>query len=466
MERHGHDDVDGRKLFVADAGEPLTEGRGRIGSVAMLEGQQQMTRRLVIGHRRPRPVEGGGLSRTGAADRVQPGVVGKGITADPAQGGADEMDGAPAFGAEAALLGNRGLAAEAAGRQGKIQHPRHGGGETRANRSRFRSLSKGHHRVMTPGPPAVKMRHPKRIATETMAALPHLPFDRRLLRRRRERHAAGLEAYDFLFVEVAARLADRLCDVNRRFALGADLGCHRGELARVLSPLGRVDRLVSADLALAMARRAPAPRLVMDEEAIPFAEASLDLVVSNFSLHWVNDLPGTLLQIRRALKPDGLFLAALPGAETLGPLRRALLLAESEIRGGAAPRVSPFVELRDAGALLQRAGFALPVVDRDRIAVTYREPLTLFHDLRGMGESSALVEGPRGLASRRVIARAAEILAAEGGGAEVEFEVLYLAAWAPAESQPRPRPPGSATTRLADALGTDETRLDGGKKPS
>ena len=296
-----------------------------------------------------------------------------------------------------------------------------------------------------------------------MASQPHLPFDRRLLRRRRERHAAGLAQHDFLFVELAERLADRLCDVNRRFPVGVDLGCHGGQLARALAPLERIDRLVSVDLALAMARRAPAPRLVADEEAIPFAEASLDLVLSSFSLHWVNDLPGTLAQIRRALKPDGLFLAALPGAESLGSLRRALLLAESEIRDGAAPRVSPFVELRDAGALLQRAGFALPVVDRDRITVTYREPAKLFHDLRGMGESSALVEGPRGLASRRVLARAAELLAAESGdgagGAVVEFEILYMTAWSPGESQPRPLAPGSATTRLSDALGTSETTL-------
>ncbi len=291
-----------------------------------------------------------------------------------------------------------------------------------------------------------------------MAIAPHLPFDRRLLRRRRERHAAGLDAHDFLFAEVAERLADRLCDVNRRFALGVDLGCHTGALARALAPLDRVDRLVSTDLALAMAARAPAPRLVLDEEALPFAEASLDLVVSSLSLHWVNDLPGLLAQARRALKPDGLFLAALAGEESLGALRRALLLAESEVRGGAAPRVSPFITLGDAGALLQRAGFALPVVDRDCITVKYREPLKLFHDLRGAGESNTLTEGPRGLASRRVLARAVEILAADPG-AGIELEVLYLTAWAPADDQPKPLRPGSAETRLSDALEADETPL-------
>ena len=304
-----------------------------------------------------------------------------------------------------------------------------------------------------------------------MAADPRAPFDRRLLRRRRERRAADLDAHDFLFVEVAERLADRLLDVARRFPLGVDLGCHTGQLARALEGSGRVERLISADLAAAMARRAPPPRLVLDEEALPFAEASLDLVASSLSLHWVNDLPGTLAQIRRALKPDGLFLAAMLGASSLEALRRALLLAESETRGGASPRVSPFVELRDAGALLQRAGFSLPVVDRDRITVRYREPAKLFHDLCAMGESSALVEAPRGLASRRMLARAAEILGQDGdegeGGAAIDFEVLYLTAWAPAESQPRPLRPGSATARLADALDTTEAPLasDGDTRP-
>ncbi len=199
-------------------------------------------------------------------------------------------------------------------------------------------------------------------------------FDRTLLRRRRERAASGVGAVDFLIREVAARLAERLADVRRRFPLALELGCHTGQLAAALGADAPIERLVQTDLALAMVARAPGLGLVADEELLPFGAERFDLVLSCLSLHWVNDLPGTLAQIGHALKPDGLLLAALPGGTTLPELREALLRAELELDGGASLRVSPFVDLRDAGALLQRAGFALPIVDLETIAVTYDHP--------------------------------------------------------------------------------------------
>ncbi len=300
-------------------------------------------------------------------------------------------------------------------------------------------------------------------------------FDRRMVRRHRDRAAGGIEAHDFLLREVAERLIDRLEDVRRAFPCSLDLGCHHGVVAEALAGRGGIERLVQADLSPAMARRAagrsaengPAAVVVADEEALPFAEGSLDLVVSVLSLHWVNDLPGALLQIARALKPDGLFLAAMIGGDSLKELRTALMRAEMEIEGGASPRVSPFADLRDLGGLLQRAGFALPVTDLDSITVTYPSALALMHELRGMGESSADRNRRRSLSRRATLARAAalyeEAFAGPDGRLPATFEILYLTGWAPHAAQPRPLAPGSARTRLAEAL--DSTEVPTGEKP-
>lgn len=290
------------------------------------------------------------------------------------------------------------------------------------------------------------------------------PFDRRLVRFHRERAATDFERYDFLFREIAARICDRLIDVARRFPLALDLGCHGGELAEATRTSGKVERLVSTDLSLAMARRAArqegAAVAAADEEALPFASASFDLVLSNLSLHWVNDLPGTLLQVRGVLKPDGLFLGAMLGGETLREMRKAFLEAESEIEGGASPRVSPFADVRDGGALLQRAGFALPVVDRDEITVTYPNALALMRELRGMGETNALRTQRHGLTRRETLLRAAAIYEKHFGQPDGRvpacFQVIYLTGWAPHASQQKPLRPGSATARMAQALGTEE----------
>lgn len=285
-------------------------------------------------------------------------------------------------------------------------------------------------------------------------------FDRRAVRRHRERAAADFAAHDFLFREAGERLGDRLSDVRRSFPLALDLGCHDGLLAHVLAGRGGVENWISADLALGLALRASGFRVVADAEFLPFAPASLDLVASVLSLHWVNDLPGALLQIQRALKPDGLFLASLFGPDTLADLRRAWLEAEAEYEGGASPHVSPFITVADAGRLMQRAGFALPVVDRDWIEVSYGEALKLMRDLRGMGESNALIGRRKGFARRatfaRVLERFAQLSRGDDGRLTVRFEIVTLTGWRPHPAQQQPLRPGSAETRLADALGVAE----------
>jgi len=294
-------------------------------------------------------------------------------------------------------------------------------------------------------------------------------FDRRLVARHRDRAAASLLTHDFLFREVAERLADRLGDFNRTFPCALDLGCHGGELAVTLGQRGGITHLIQSDLSAAMARRArqssaalprPTNTLVCDEEMLPFAPASFDLILSCLSLHWVNDLPGALAQMRVALKPDGLLLAAMLGGDTLIELRTALAEAEIARADGLSPRVSPFADSRDAGALLQRAGFALPVVDSDRLTVSYRNAFALMHELRGMGETNAVIERRRAGGVRAVLFEAAARYAAHhGDGAgrvPATFHVVYLTAWAPHAAQQKPLAPGQARTRLAEALGTSE----------
>ncbi|MDX1710867.1 MAG: methyltransferase domain-containing protein [Rhodovibrionaceae bacterium] len=288
-------------------------------------------------------------------------------------------------------------------------------------------------------------------------------FDRRLLRMRRDRVAGTYGDHDFLLREVCERLADRLLDVRRQFPLALDLGCHCGELAELLNGRGGIETLLQSDISSRMARAAAAnghQAVVADEEMMPFADGAFDLVLSALSLHWVNDLPGALLQAHRALKPDGLFLAAMLGGETLYELRAVLTQAESEIVGGVNPRVSPVVELREAAGLMQRAGFALPVADSDTITVHYKNPLRLLTDLRAMGESSVLADRSRRPLRRDVVMRALEIysdrFARPDGRVPATFQVIFLTGWRPHSSQPQPLRPGSAEARLAEALDTKE----------
>jgi SAM-dependent methyltransferase len=240
------------------------------------------------------------------------------------------------------------------------------------------------------------------------------------------------------------------------------LGTPGTAVREVLARLGTVGAIVSVRSADAAAEAASADQkvVVADEEALPFRDGSLDLVVSALALQFVNDLPGTLIQVRRALKADGLFVAALVGGETLTELRQAFAAAESEIEGGASPRVAPFADVRDLGALLQRAGFALPVTDVDRVCVRYDSTLALMHDLRRMAATNALVERRRMPLRRATLIRMAEIYGARfadpDGRLRATFDIVWLSGWAPHPSQQQPLRPGSAKARLADALGTRE----------
>ena len=280
-------------------------------------------------------------------------------------------------------------------------------------------------------------------------------FDRGLLRLRRRR--ALLQAPgDFLIDRAAEDLVERLAPVQRDFRSILDLGTPRPAVAALLRRSRPEARIV---------RAAPVPEgigtgdwlgLVADEETQPFRPETFDLAVSVLSLHAVNDLPGTLVQVRRALKPDGLFLGCLLGGQTLMELRQALFMAEAELAGGASPRVAPFSDLRDLGGLLQRAGFALPVTDVEPIVVRYASPFGLFADLRAMGATNVLSLRQRTPTSRNLVVRAAQIYADSfadpDGRLRATFEIVWLSGWAPHESQQKPLQPGSAQVPLASVL--------------
>ncbi len=281
-------------------------------------------------------------------------------------------------------------------------------------------------------------------------------FDRRLVALRRARAAARVGHVMPVLDAAADILLDRLDDTTRRFHRALDLG-GRGAVAPRLAARG-VEFVVSMDLAPAMAARAGGLPLAADEEWLPFAPGSFDLIVASLSLHVVNDLPGALVQLRRALAPDGLFLASLPGLGALQPLREALSTAEAALRGGIAPRVSPFPELRDLAGLLQRAGFALPVADQDRLDLAWRSPMALVADLRAAGEAAALLARDPRTPPRALFPMAfAELPRA------MPLPLLVMTGWAPHESQQKPARPGSATARLADALGVVERKA--GERP-
>jgi SAM-dependent methyltransferase len=313
---------------------------------------------------------------------------------------------------------------------------------------------------------------------------PPLIFDRLLLRARRQR-GLRLGAATFLLDRVADEFAHRLRLVLRRFDLAVDLGTPTAAVRTALLRDGAIGTIVSLDPMIGPLPNPPPRagerregvsgdhaavvglRVVADEEALPFADNTLDLVVSGLALQAVNDLPGVLAQVRRALKPDGLFLAALLGGGTLAELRQSFAMAESELDGGVSPRVAPFPDLRDLGSLLQRAGFALPVTDRDRITVRYATPLGLLYDLRRMGAANPLVERRRVPLRRATLMRAMEVYAARfadpDGRVRASFDIMWLSGWSPHESQQKPLRPGSAKKRLADALGT--TEIAAGEKP-
>ncbi len=288
-------------------------------------------------------------------------------------------------------------------------------------------------------------------------------FNRDVVRQHRDRAAGAIASHDFLLREVAARLLDRLDDVTATFPIALDLGCRAGLLAELQDDHGGIEYLIESDLSYRMLNKASDTRnalVAADEELLPFAEASLDLVMSNLSLHWINDLPGALTQIRRTLKPDGLFLATMFGGDTLRELRGSLSDAEIAVEGGVSPRVSPFTDIRDAGALLQRTGFSLPVVDTETITVSYSDPLKLLHDLRGMGETNAVVKRRLTATRRETMLTAMQLYRDNYADAEgrvpATFQILYLSGWSPAPTQQKPLKPGQGETSLTKILGNEE----------
>lgn len=292
-----------------------------------------------------------------------------------------------------------------------------------------------------------------------------LVFDRRILRLHQRRALVQADE-DFLLRHAAADLVDRLAPVQRSFSRVLDLGTPRPTLAALLRSALPQAQIVRAAPVLEAAGDSSYLRLVADEERQPFAPESFDLAVSVLALHAANDLPGALVQIRRALKPDGLFLGCMLGGQTLSELRQALFMAEAELAGGASPRVAPFSDLRDLGHLLQRTGFALPVTDVEPLAVRYATAFGLIADLRAMGATNALVLRRKQPTGRKILLRAAEIYSERftdpDGRLRATFELVWLSGWAPHESQQKPLKPGSARMKLVDAL---KARTPGAGEP-
>ena len=285
--------------------------------------------------------------------------------------------------------------------------------------------------------------------------------DKTLLRRRLTRaHLRANHRAAFLLERMVSDLSERLAAVERRFAVAVAHGGQTEALAGALLASGKVDRVFRLEHTDAALRHSRSPGAVADEEALPLAAASIDLFASTLALQWTNDLPGALLQIRTALRPDGLLLASLTGGETLTELRQSLFAAECEIEGGASPRVSPAADLRDLGSLLQRAGFALPVVDRDTVTVRYSTAFDLFRELRAMGAANALSQRHRRPSRRALFLRAAEIYAERfsdpDGRLRATFDIMSLSGWAPHESQQQPARRGSGRVSLATVLRKNE----------
>lgn len=286
------------------------------------------------------------------------------------------------------------------------------------------------------------------------------------MRAHKRRAAPGFEQAAFLHRRAAEDLAERLEAIPREFPRALIYGAPTlmaGAIAVRPELAGRIGAITLADASSALVPRGAA----FTPDAWPFEAESFDLIVSPLALHWANDLPGALIQARRALKPDGLLIATLFGGETLMELRLALIEAESELLGGASPRIAPFADLQDLAGLLQRAGFALPAADKDRVTVRYAEPLRLLADLRAMGETNALATRATHSLSKRLVARTLEAYHARAsepdGRVRATFDLMTLTGWAPHASQQQPLKPGSAKTRLADALGVRENSA--GEKP-
>lgn len=272
---------------------------------------------------------------------------------------------------------------------------------------------------------------------------------------------------DWLQTANRKQLLDRLFDMKRAFHSALSMGCRKGETAKALAQDHNLETVIATDMSHAFTCKAKMDGITVatvDEEWIPFGPDAFDLIIAEQCLHWTNDLPGSLIQLKRCLQPDGLFLASLFGSATLHELRDALLEAESNVLGGVTPRVSPFVDVRDAGNLLLRANFALPVADTDVTVREYDCLADLFSELRQMGETNAIQDRFKGLTTARLFTAAEEIYrsrhSTKQGKLRATFEIVTLTAWAPAETQQKPLARGSAQNRLSDALKSKETPLE------
>jgi SAM-dependent methyltransferase len=280
-------------------------------------------------------------------------------------------------------------------------------------------------------------------------------FDPAAVRRHRARASGQVGAVRDVLDDLAGRLLDRLDDTTHRFTQALEIG-GRGSVAPALRARGM--QVVSLDPAAAMARVAGGVPVSGDAEALPFAPGSFDLVVSSCGLHWVNDLPGALIQLRMALRPDGLFLASMPVLGTLDTWRAALMQAEAALTGGASPRVSPFPDLRDCAALLQRAGFALPVADVEEITLAYADPAGLLRDLRAAGETNAVALRDRRIPPRALFAAALASLPERDGRKTARLLLAVMTGWAPAATQPLPLKPGSGQVSLTQFFAEDAAK--------
>lgn len=281
-------------------------------------------------------------------------------------------------------------------------------------------------------------------------------FNRNLLRLHRNRIANDFQNHDFLWREMANRLLERLEFINRKFPMALDLGAKNGVIAKELQGRGGIEKLVQAEFSECLIRNASGIKIVADEELLAFADNSFDLVISVGSLHWVNDLKGTLIQIRRILKPDGLFLGATFGGKTLHELRASFEKAELEQKGGISPRISPFIEVRDGGILLQNAGFSLCVADSEIITAEYTHPLKLMKELRGMGEANALYAGNKNFTPCSLMMLAVDNyikdFSNEFQRITASFEMVTLTGWKPHSSQQQPAQKGSGVVNLNNIL--------------
>ena len=434
MERHR--DHDRRVRPGTGWNQPVEPARDRPRQplpAAIFELERDPARDVAISHRRAGAVESGRIGKTPAAPGAGAAVVGERRAAAGAAGRPEKIELLPAVGAKTMVGLGHGAATGAARRQREGEQPRRHGGE---------KAERGHRRLVS------RRRH----AHKSAMAAPSDPieiFDRTLRRRRRDRAAAHFRNHAFVRDHMVAELLERLASVKRDFSRALDLGAADGRLGEALRARGL--HVVAADSGFAFARACGGVQC--DEDRLPFADGSFDLVIAAGGLDMVNDLPGALTLIRRLLVPDGLFLAGFAGAGSLPRLREALLAADLAV-GGAAPRLHPQIDVRAAGNLLSRAGFALPVADSETLSVRYGDPLRLVADLRGMAATNVLCDGAPPLGRVQVAALLAEFAAAADadGRTTEQIEIVYLTGWSPAPDQPKPARRGSGTRSLAAAL--------------